>query len=108
MVAPNRGWQKSVTLVNTTPAVLRAAEQRSKHYVSGLVMQNKHATVASVITVLAGAEELFKINLKPVGDPITVLFPRELNPAGLNTAITVVAATTGSDIIVNAFGFSGA
>lgn len=106
MVAPNRGWQGTGNITNTTAVVLKTAEPAQQNYIESLQIQNKHATVATVLQILAGAVVIWQANLPAVGLPQAFVFKPPLK-SGVNTALSFNNVTTGSDTLCNAQGFTG-
>lgn len=108
MVAPNRGWQKTVEIVDTTELELAAAAGVGiQNYLTNLQYQNKDATIATVIQVKAGSVVIWQANAPAaMTAPVAIKFDQPLK-SGPNTAFNADCVTTSSETIFNAQGFVG-
>lgn len=108
MVAPNRGWSSIVNHVDNLTQTHKAAALLTRHYVQKITVQNKHATVATTVSIRNGTVVLFTINCPAVQTtPVVIDFAAMPLATDINAAVTVICGTTGADVLVNLQGFSG-
>lgn len=110
MVAASKVIQGRLNLTNNTSTEGRAAPTAvgEKIYVTRLVVQNKHASVATTLQVLAGATIIHEINCPAAqAAPVVMDFSNTPLAVAKNTALNFKCGTTGADVLVNWGGFAG-
>ncbi len=106
---PELDWQASVALTTNVASALQAAAGAGlKRYTTGVMFQNKHASVASEVQILRGSTVIWGPFSFPANSPpfFLPLVGTPLQTAA-NEALNVQALTTGSNIQVAAVGFTG-
>lgn len=107
---PELDWQfASATggIVNTTAVAAKAAGAAGiRNYVTGLQLQNQHATVGTEFVVLDGASTvIFRTYLPPVMNvPVAVTFPTPLRGTAA-AALQVACITTGAQVHCSVQGY---
>lgn len=99
-------WRYSGTITDNAQAIVRAAPGVGlQNCVSAFQYQNKHASVATIISLQAGAGAVVALHAPAnMTVPAVIFFPQPIR-CGDNAATNVQMTTTGADVMVNAQGY---
>lgn len=101
-----RGISAAITNTSDT-AVIAAQGAGVRIYVTNIVVFNSHATVATQVNIKDGATTIYSVYVNAAGGQVALTLPVPLRLTA-NTALNAACATTGSNVIVSASGFTGA
>lgn len=99
--------QVTAAAVGTTQALFAAAGAGLRNFLTALTLQNTSATAPGIVSVLDNATVIFQVQLPAsMVNPVQLLFPTPLR-GSQNVTMSLTLATTGSNTLVNAQGYSG-
>jgi hypothetical protein len=107
---PDADWQYAAAsggiVDNVAVAVKAAGGAAVRNYVTGLTVQNVHATVATEFLVLDGATPLARVYLPALmTNAMTINFPTPLRGTAV-TAVNIQCVTTGAQVYANLQGYA--
>ncbi len=105
---PENHISSMITVVNNADnAIFAAAGAGIKNHLTHLTLQNTNGTAPGLVKVRDGTTDRWQVNLPAsMTTPITFHFPTALQVTA-NTALNILAATTGANILVSAAGYKG-